>query len=218
MMRNRSVDRALLPVMPHLVLLGDSIFDNQVYVPGQPDVVRQLAAALPSGWQASLRAVDGATTASLPGQMTRLPADASHLVVSMGGNDALGFSHILYDPVARVGEGVAKLAAAQARFADAYDTALDAVLARGLPTAICTIYDTPTRPEQPIIRTGLAVFNDVISRAAFSSGLPLVDLRLICNEDADYANPIEPSARGGEKMARAIARLAASDWSLQIVT
>jgi len=27
---------------------------------------------------------------------------------------------------------------------------------------------------------------------------------LICTEDADYANPIEPSARGGEKIARAI--------------
>jgi hypothetical protein len=205
--------------MPHLILLGDSIFDNQSYVPGQPDVVRQVRALLPPGWQASLGAVDGATTSGLRGQVARLPADASHLVVSMGGNDALGASHILHDRVGQVAEGVAKLAAAQARFAADYDAALDAVLARGLPTAICTIYDTPNdRPEQTIIRTALSVFNDVITRAAFSRGLPLIDLRLLLNEDADYANPIEPSAQGGEKMARAINRLVASDWALQVVS
>jgi lysophospholipase L1-like esterase len=203
--------------MPHLVLLGDSIFDNQRYVPGEPDVVRQVAAALPSEWKASLRAVDGATTSSLPSQMARLPADASHLVVSMGGNDALGVSHILYDKASSVTDGVLKLAAAQAEFTARYTTALAAVLERGLPTAICTIYDTPTRPEQPVIRTALSIFNDVISRAAFTHGLPLIDLRLICNEDSDYANPIEPSAQGGEKMARAIARLAQSDWKLQVI-
>jgi hypothetical protein len=30
------------------------------------------------------------------------------------------------------------------------------------------------------------------------------DLRLICTEEADYANPIEPSERGGEKISRVI--------------
>ncbi|MFN3728074.1 MAG: SGNH/GDSL hydrolase family protein [Allosphingosinicella sp.] len=204
--------------MPHLVLLGDSIFDNARYVPGEPDVVRQVRAALPKGWTASLEAVDGATTRNVPSQTARLPKDATHLVVSMGGNDALGTSHILYENVRQVAEAVLRLRDAQERFATDYHAALDAVLARGLPTAVCTIYDTPqTRTEQPIIRTALSVFNDVISRAAFSQGLPLIDLRLICNEDADYANPIEPSARGGEKMARAIARLVASEWQMQVV-
>jgi hypothetical protein len=56
---------------------------------------------------------------------------------------------------------------------------------------------------------GLTLFNDVITREAFGRGLPLVDLRLVCGEDADYANPIEPSARGGAKIAGAIAALVA---------
>jgi hypothetical protein len=204
--------------MPHLVLLGDSIFDNARYVPGEPDVVRQLQAVLPGGWTASLRAVDGATTGSLATQMARLPADATHLVVSMGGNDALGASHLLHERVPMVADAVMRLAAAQASFAASYNSALERVLAAKLPTAICTIYDTPrSQPEQPIIATALCVFNDVISRAAFSRGLPLIDLRLLLSEDADYANPIEPSARGGAKMAAAIARLAASDWRMQVV-
>ncbi|HZG45365.1 MAG TPA: GDSL-type esterase/lipase family protein [Allosphingosinicella sp.] len=204
--------------MPHLILLGDSIFDNARYVPGEPDVVRQVQAVLPDGWRATLRAVDGATTGSLASQLTRLPSDATHLVISMGGNDALGASHILYAQVPNVAEAVRRLGEAQARFAADYEAALERAVATGLPTAICTIYDTPPRPEQAIIRTALALFNDMITRAAFTRGLPLIDLRLLLNEEADYANPIEPSAQGGEKMAGAIARLVASDWQLQVVS
>jgi hypothetical protein len=198
--------------MGHIILLGDSIFDNGVYVPGQPDVVKQLRGVLPEGWTASLLAVDGAVTRSVPGQLTRIPHDATHLAVSVGGNDALGESHILGSSVRMVGEGVAMLADAQERFARNYADMLKLVLALGLPTALCTIYDTPpSAPNHRIIRTALAVFNDVITRAAFGNGLPLIDLRLICNEEGDYANPIEPSAQGGEKMARAIAGMVAGE-------
>ena len=55
--------------------------------------------------------------------------------------------------------------------------------------------------------TALTVFNDVIIREAFAVGAPLLDLRLIGVADADYANPIEPSVIGGEKIARALAML-----------
>src|SRR5688572_9022905 len=61
--------------MKHVVLLGDSVFDNAAYVSGGPDVVRQLRSALPEGWQATLRAVDGGTTASVARQIEALPAD-----------------------------------------------------------------------------------------------------------------------------------------------
>jgi len=62
---------------------------------------------------------------------------------------------------------------------------------------------------QRLAVAGLTVFNDVITRQAFARGLPLIDLRLVCDEDADYANPIEPSSQGGEKIASTIARLVA---------
>lgn len=194
--------------MSHIVLLGDSIFDNGVYVPGEPDVVKQLRSALPEEWKATLCAVDGAVTRSVASQLTRLPADTTHLVLSVGGNDALGESHLLNSGVRLVAEAVSLLAAAQERFAQNYVEMLRTVLALELPTAICTIYDTPsTAPNHRVIRSALALFNDIITRAAFSEGLPLIDLRLICSEDDDYANPIEPSAKGGAKIAGAIARL-----------
>jgi len=207
--------------MGHVILLGDSIFDNAAYVRGGPDVVRQLQGALPSGWRATLCAVDGATTRSVPSQIAQVPRDATHLVVSAGGNDALGASGVLGMPARVVGEAVAMLAEAQDAFEASYAAMLAPILALGLPTALCTIYDTPSfAAEHRIIKAALSLFNDRISRAAFAKGLPLVDLRLICSEDEDYGNPIEPSVQGGDKIARAIARLAAGpeeDWRRSLV-
>jgi GDSL-like Lipase/Acylhydrolase family len=192
--------------MGHVVLLGDSIFDNGAYVRGGPDVVRQLRSKLPADWDASLLAVDGAVTGEVQRQLARLPGDASHLVVSAGGNDALGASFLLGQPAGTVAEALSLLETAQHRFAQDYRAMADAVAAAGLPVAFCTIYDTPpSSPEQRIVRTALALFNDVITRAAFARGAGLIDLRLICDEDEDYANPIEPSVRGGSKIAAAIA-------------
>ena len=192
----------------HVVLLGDSVFDNQAYVPGEPDVVAQLREELPPAWRATLLAVDGDTAPGVVRQLGSLPHGATHLVVSAGGNDALGFSYLLEERAGTVREALGLLAAAQQQFAAAYRPMVEAVCARGLPAAFCTIYDTPpSGPGQPMIRTAVAIFNDIITRAALTHSAALIDLRLICSDDADYANPIEPSSRGGRKIARAIAGL-----------
>lgn len=195
----------------HVVLLGDSIFDNAAYVAGGPDVVVQVRERLPQqGWRATLLAMDGAVTADVRRhQLDRVPPDASHLVVSVGGNDALHQAHLLDESARSMAHAVGRLADAGEAFAQAYRSMLQAVLARGLPTAVCTIYDGrfPDPHRQRLRATGLAIFNDVITREAFARGLSLLDLRLICAQDADYANPIEPSVLGGGKIAAAIAAL-----------
>lgn len=196
----------------HIVLLGDSIFDNGGYVPGGPDVVQQLNDRLHQGSRASLLAVDGAVVADVARQLGQLPPDVTHLVVSAGGNDALGASGVLGEGVRSVAEAVGRLAAIGEEFARGYRAMLDGVLAQRLPTALCTIYDASyPEPERRIIVTALGLFNDVITRAAFARGLPLIDLRLICDEPGDYANPIEPSVQGGAKIATAIAEAASLD-------
>ncbi len=53
----------------------------------------------------------------------------------------------------------------------------------------------------------LANFNDAIFRQSFQIKVPLIDLRVLCDEDEDFANPIEPSAVGGQKIARAIVNM-----------
>ena len=191
----------------HVVLLGDSIFDNGAYVDGGPDVIRQLRQELP-GWKCSLLALDGDVIGGVARQLGGLPLDATHLVVSVGGNDALGYASLLQERPASVAEALLLLDAARDRFDADYRAMLPLVLAHGLPAAVCTIYDTPpSEPNQKVIKAALSLFNDAIMRAAFSAGAPLIDLRLICNEDEDYANPIEPSSRGGRKIAHAIATL-----------
>jgi hypothetical protein len=55
------------------------------------------------------------------------------------------------------------------------------------------------------------VLNDVITRQVFSKRASLIDLRLVCDQDDDFANPIEPSATGGEKIVKAIAMFTRAD-------
>ena len=107
-----------------------------------------------------------------------------------------------------VAEVVARLADVRVQFARDYQEMLESVIRLELPLAVCTIYDArfPDPQEQRLVVAGLTLFNDVITREAFARGLSLIDLRLICNEPDDYANPIEPSAEGGEKIAGVIAR------------
>jgi len=191
----------------HVVLLGDSIFDNSAYVAGAPDVVRQVRERLPSGFEATLAAVDGSKIGDVYRQLRAVPEDATHLVLSVGGNDALGRGEFLSAPARSNAEALSGIADIGDDFERGYLAMLADVLALGLPTAICTVY-YPRFPDaalQKVAVAALTMFNDCIIRAAFAHGLPLLDLRLICSEEADYANPIEPSVRGGEKIARTIA-------------
>jgi len=199
--------------MSHLVLLGDSVFDNGAYVAGGPDVVTQLRQRLPQDWQASLAAVDGGRLADIQHQLRGLPADASHLVISVGGNDALAHGGIFEEQVGSVAEALLRVAAVRQGFDQAYGAMLDQVVAVRPQVAVCTIYDTAyPEPRRTLAVTALAALNDVITRHAFRRGLPLVDLRLVCDETADFANPIEPSVQGGGKIASTIAALAAEGF------
>jgi hypothetical protein len=192
--------------MSHVVLLGDSIFDNSAYTRGEPDVVSHLRTMLPSRWQATLLAIDGATTAGIPSQVARVPRDATHLVVSVGGNDALGQTDLLRTPVSSTSEALALFASRVARFEKEYRAAVDKVLALERETMVCTIYNgNLDRDVASIARTALTLFNDVIVRFAVERGLAALELRHVCAQPGDYANPIEPSGTGGRKIAKTIA-------------
>jgi hypothetical protein len=192
----------------HVVLLGDSIFDNSAYTLGAPDVVTHLRRLLPAGWQATLGAVDGATTAGLTMQLRRVPVDASYVVVAIGGNDALQNIDLLSLRVTSSAQALEIFADRLAAFENAYRTAIHSVVALGRKTAVCTVYNGALEKDRAdAARVGLALFNDVILRTAVDLRLDALELRSICAEPGDYANPIEPSGQGGLKIARAITRL-----------
>src|SRR5215213_9845539 len=179
--------------MSHLVLLGDSIFDNAAYTRGGPDVVTQVRTLLPHGWAASLLAVDGHRTIDVGRQIPRIPVDATHLVLSVGGNDALSHIDILDRPAKSSAQVLAMLADVGGRFEDGYRKLVSALVARARPLVVCSIYNGsfPDPTYQRLAQTALTVFNDVILRVAFERALTVIDLRLVCDQPPDYANPIE---------------------------
>src|SRR4051812_673457 len=94
----------------HVVLLGDSVFDNGAYVPGEPDVVTQLRGILPDGWKARLGAIDGSVIGDVKRQLKTISPDTTHLVVSAGGNDALQHIGLLSEQAGSVASVLDKLA------------------------------------------------------------------------------------------------------------
>jgi hypothetical protein len=201
--------------MNHLVLLGDSIFDNAAYVGNGPSVIQQVNSQLPGNWQASLLAKDGDTTIQVAQQLTRLPLDITHLALSVGGNDALGCIARLESVVATVKQGLVALTEIKTEFESNYQALLSTLMALKKPLMVCTIYDqVPGLPAE--LRTALSLFNDVILRAAIQHALPVLDLRMICTEPDDYSevSPIEPSSKGGGKLAaKMVAAVLEHDFS-----
>ena len=168
--------------MTNVILLGDSIFDNGVYVPGEPALAAQLNALLTDEARATLLAVDGHITGDVVNQTRNIPGDATHLFVSVGGNDALGVVHILHHG-GSAQEVLHELTLVHNTFQTDYSAMLDALLEKNLPLAVCTVYDSVPDMEQITHDSAvmaLSLFNDVIVREAASRGLPIIDLRSVC--------------------------------------
>jgi hypothetical protein len=193
-------------MMAHIVLLGDSIFDNKAYTAGEPDVITHLRGMMSPEWKATLQAIDGSVIKNVSKQMSDCSPDATHFVISVGGNDAILNADVLQMVVNSSAEVFNELANRVGTFEHHYREMLKTVLSKNLPTVVCTIY-FPNIPEnfaQKISAAALASFNDVIIRQAVLHSVPVLDLRLICNEKTDYANEIEPSGQGGRKIAAKI--------------
>lgn len=191
--------------MPHVALLGDSILDNGAYVSGGPAVTEQLQTRLPRDWRVTLLAQDGADSQGVIRQLKQLPNDATHLIFTGGGNDALECTPILNSPASTPALMLSELAEAQDQFRINYQEMIRAIRQTGLPAIGCTIYDAI--PDlRPTERMALSLFNDMIIRTLSAAHIPVLDLRSVLNEAKDYSSlsPIEPSEIGGSKIARAL--------------
>jgi hypothetical protein len=193
---------------PHVVLLGDSVFDNARYSAPEPDVASNLRDELRSRGseeaRVSLLAVDGARTDGVRSQLFEVPRDATHLVLSSGGNDALGCQHLLDEGAGTVADALLRFVEPVSSFRSKYRAILDLLAEAGLPTWVCTTYEGDLGIGE-VARVAVALFNDVIYRSANRLDIPVIELRSVCREAADYVNAIEPSGQGGRKIARAVA-------------
>jgi hypothetical protein len=195
----------------HITLLGDSVFDNGVYVePGQDDVTAHLKKKIaPLDWTFENRAIDGHVAENIEDQLlSSYVIKPCTFVLSVGGNDALGHLGMIQDPASDKSAGAVLMAFNNIRkdFRRSYINALDLILTHDQPLIICTIYN-PKFPEevlQTLAETGLSFFNDVIVEEALKRNLPIIDLREVCSKPEAFANPIEPSEIGGDLITDAI--------------
>ncbi|MEO0783385.1 MAG: SGNH/GDSL hydrolase family protein [Pseudomonadota bacterium] len=192
----------------HICLMGDSIFDNDGYIPGEPGVIEQMRRSIPKSWTAFKVAVDGDCIEDIPNQLEKVPAHITDIVVSIGGNDLMKFRHLL----ARVAEGEQLedvIASPLADFEIAYGWMLDSVAEHGTKVTVCTIY-TAIPFAEPEMRdhapSAIGAFNAIILRLAEARGLSVIRLDQACTENDDFSDmsPIEPSSKGGQKIVDAI--------------
>eukprot|EP01112_Ceratiomyxa_fruticulosa_P002463 TRINITY_DN1257_c0_g1_i1.p1 TRINITY_DN1257_c0_g1~~TRINITY_DN1257_c0_g1_i1.p1 ORF type:complete len:222 (+),score=42.76 TRINITY_DN1257_c0_g1_i1:192-857(+) len=194
----------------HLVLLGDSIFDNAVYVPHGKSVSihlnEKILATLPLSSSATLLAKDGDIVDGVQRQLQKMPQNATHIFVSVGGNDALRAQYLLLQPTKTVAEALSIMAKEQDEFKVRYTAMLEQLLAFKLPLTLCLIYNPnyDKEEEQRVASLGLNMYNAVILSLAVKHKLPIIDLKTMFDSKKDYANPIEPSEQGGDKITNAI--------------
>ncbi len=195
-----------------VALLGDSVFDNAAYVRPNADVPTLLRRRLGDGEVVRL-ARDGGRMADLPEQLLRLPAKSTHLVISVGGNDALDRASVLDAPALNAADTFRALADIVEGFEEGYRSMLSAVLKAKLPTVLCTIYNGwfEDRDYQRRANAAVGALDDVIFRVATDHRLTVIDLRRVCTARADFTHQVEPSAQGGAKIAAAIVRALGSD-------
>ena len=182
----------------HVVLLGDSIFDNGAYTAGRPAVIDHLQSHLGAAWRTSLCALDGARISDLPRQLARVPPSATHLVIAIGGNDALSNMDLLATPVPSTAAALSLFERRASQFEAEYRAAVARTLRLRKPLTLCTIYNGNLDGAQArLARIALMIFNDAILRVAFENAADVIDLRLVCSEPSDYVNPPEPEGSIG---------------------
>lgn len=199
-----------------LVLLGDSILDNQPYTHPEPATTAHLQRLLGHEWLVERVAQDGARIGDLPHQLRALRSAPDLAVLSIGGNDLAAHVGLLDRRSTSAGEVLGELLAIADDFERAYEAAADAVAARAGRTLLCTIYEV--RLEPPVFarlaRVPLAVLNDRIVRVSARLGLDVLELRSVCTDSTDFVLQIEPSPQGAAKIARAIAAVAGTGTAL----
>ena len=194
----------------HVSLLGDSIIDNKVYVgEGELSVTEHLQHKSSSYF--TMIAVDGDTTKDvLDNQLDNLKEPVSHIVLSIGGNDLLQNLHLLQDETSGMKFALEKCSELINEIQENYIKILEHLSQYDAKVLLCTVYEGDLESDLLLAKYDkagqvmLKMHNDTVYYLASKFEVDVLELRNIFTYKEDYANPIEPSHIGGEKLARAI--------------
>jgi len=191
-------------------LLGDSIIDNKVYVgEGELSVTEHLQHNSSSNF--TMIAVDGDTTEDvLENQLENLKEPVSHIVLSIGGNDLLQNLHLLQDETSGMKFALEKSSELIGEIQENYTKILEHLSNYDAKVLLCTVYEGDLKSDVMLAQFDkagqamLKMHNDTVYYLASKFDVDVLELRNIFTNKEDYANPIEPSHIGGEKLAKAI--------------
>ena len=194
----------------HVSLLGDSIIDNKVYVgEGELSVTEHLQRN-PSSYFTMI-AVDGDTTKDvLDNQLDNLKESVSHIVLSIGGNDLLQNLHLLQDETSGMKFALEKCSELISEIQENYIKILEHLSQYDAKVLLCTVYEGDLESDLLLAKYDkagqvmLKMHNDTVYYLASKFEVDVLELRNIFTNKEDYANPIEPSHIGGEKLPKAI--------------
>ena len=199
--------------MNKVVLFGDSIIDNKTYVShGEFSVLEHLENI--SNYEYIQVAYDGHTTFDVQNKQLHLSTivKPSHIVLSVGGNDLLqNLSYLSKGPVSNVNEAVSGIQ--QHIFEpleQRFETIIEELSSQRANLLICTVYEGDlgrTDEFKDVLDSSkimVSSFNDIVYKTAKKYNADVLELREIFITSDDYANPIEPSHTGGEKLAKSI--------------
>ena len=194
----------------YVSLLGDSIIDNKVYVgEGELSVTEHLQHNSSSNF--TMIAVDGDTTEDvLENQLDNLKEPVSHIVLSIGGNDLLQNLHLLQDETSGMKFALEKSSELIGEIQENYTKILEHLSNYDAKVLLCTVYEGDLKSDVMLAQFDkagqamLKMHNDTVYYLASKFEVDVLELRNIFTNKEDYANPIEPSHIGGEKLAKAI--------------
>ena len=222
----------------HILLLGDSIIDNKSYVQSNElDVTAHLEMLFEDQPEVYIHnnAVDGYTMSDLIENNLNLESthEPSHIIISIGGNDLLGYLPFLQQTIDLFGAGTMVDAWAPIKngrtmnpsrntvlgetyfditkpFTKQYETIVANLSNHRAKLLLCTVYEGDLVDSDEFSdvnnssKTMVSLFNDIVYRTSNKYSADVLELREIFVRPEDYANPIEPSHIGGGKLAKAI--------------
>jgi len=181
-------------VIRHLVLLGDALQNIDL---GDGTRESALVPQPRNPWKLTVLEVPER------GPVRAIPRDATHVGIALDGGWTIETSGLLKSGAKSIEGALETLASAADEFENVFTSLIDAALETRLPTIVCTL--VPSRhlepSQQQVAATALAIFNDRILRRAFAARLSIVELRLVCDEDEDYASETLLSRAGVRKVA-----------------
>jgi hypothetical protein len=195
-------------VIRHLVLLGDALQNIDL---GKGQAESALVPRPRNPWKLTVLQPPEVLR---QGRVRAIPAEVTHIVICVDGGWAIETSGLLQGSARTIREALDGLASAADEFEKVFVRLIAAATEAGVPTIVCTL--VPARYVDPVqeraAATALAIFNDRLLRRAVAARLSVVELRLVCDEDNDYASETLLSHAGVRKVAN-VARSALYDIS-----